>query len=900
MKKWLINLILFTLAIPYASAQQKTNAQQLVDKVNTFHNTFPTEKLYLSFDKNNYSIGDTIWFKTYLLDANHLPQSKSGKVYVELLNDSSLVVDRLVIPIELGLGWGEIKLKESYKQGNYVVRAYTNFQQNFGNSFFFTRSFSLGFTDEKNWLISASQNVETSNALIKIALSAKLTNEKNEAIGLEDLEVTLLNDNKVLAKTTMQTAIDGMITKDFSINKHEIGKNTSLIIQSKLDKNHKLTIPIQIGDKGNIDLQFMPEGGDLVEDQRGKVAFKALNQDGIGINIAGKIINNKREQVAIFESKHKGMGSFLLTPTPGDTYTAVLTLPNGQTETFPLPLPKKNGTSLRIDNLSNPDSLLLYIRASKELRALEHFTILAQNGDRTVYAAAISLKEGFYNAKLAKKDLSNGITHFTLFSPSGSPINERQIMTGDLTKIKLDIVTDKVEYKVMDSVEINLRLMDKSGSPIPSGSFNVSVTDNRMVNNSTSTNHIIAHYLLTSNLKGNVEDPNWYFSDQSKKTEEALDLLLLTQGWIGYDWSQILTRDPKPTFKFESANSISGRVTSPLIKKPLANLAINLLTIGKEISYTNTLSQTDGSFNFDVPLIDSVAYLIKVKNQRGKSSTANIIVDEFTPTVFKTNTPLPQKLWYLNTDSSALNYLKSIQTLKKISAASLQGTALKEVVITGKTVYKSTDGNWNADLNTHINEEKLKKTPRLTLYQLLSNNVRGFGTGMNYHYIGSPKSGVVANVVVDGISTSAASGGGDIFSYNNFFFNYVNAEDIKDIKTFRSPDFSIIIITTRSGSGPFVKRSYGNYVYRPLSIHIPRRFYRPKYTNASAPPTSDLRSTIFWEPNMMIDQTGQSRASFFAGTTPSQYTIVAEGTDLNGNFAYAIKTIKIVARKTNP
>jgi len=899
MRKLSLYLFLSLGLLVHVSAQQKTSAAQLVEKITAFHESIPTEKIYISFDKNQYFVGDTIWFKTYLVDANNITNAKSGKVYVELLNDSSRVIERLVIPIGSGTGWGDFTLKNNYEQGSYFIRAYTNFQQNFGDTYFFTRNFTIGSTDEKNWLMNATQKLTSNGALSGISFTAKLSDYKNQAIGLKDVEINLMNGKNLVTSVQMQTSLDGLLHREFNVSKDKLGENVYIVIQNKLDKSQKLILPIQLGE-GKIDLQFMPEGGPLIVDQRSRIAFKAVDQDGIGTVVSGEIYNQKGEEIVAFKSTHKGMGSFLFFPNADDIYTAKVKLSTGLEQTFTLPLAKKSGTTLRIDNVSQPDTILLYIRASSDLRINESYSLLAQTGSRTVYAANVNLKNGFYNLKLAKNAFSSGITHFTLFSPSGIPINERLIMTGDLSHIALDVSTEKSEYSVMDSINIHLKLSDKQGDFIPKGNFVVKVTDDNVAKDENNAPNILGYYLLTSNLKGNIEDPNWYFQNQSRKTQDALDHLLLTQGWIGYDWDQILTRENKLKYKFEAADMINGRLTN-LWNNPVPNLAVSLLSTGKELAYMNTVSLADGSFSFnEIPLIDSVVYLIKIKTPKGKSSAAKIIVDEFEPTNLKVVTSKFQRPWYFNTDSTLLNYNNSIKRLQKeVLAIHPEGISLKGVVITGKTVYKPNTNAWNANLIKQITEEELKKTPRETLYQLLNAKVPGFSTGTGFHYIGSPKYGKIVNVIVDSISTFVASGG-DFDAYNTFFFNYVKAEDVKDIKVFRSPDYAVISIITRSGSGPFVKRSVGNYVYRPLSVHIPRKFYSPKYTTIQSTNIADYRTTIFWEPNLVVDEKGEANVSFYAAKKPSIYTVTVEGTDLNGNFVFKQEKIKINPRPIAP
>jgi hypothetical protein len=78
-------------------------------------------------------------------------------VYIELINDSSVVVNRFAIPMAVGLGQGHIVLDEKIKDGTYTVRAYTNWMQNFGDDAYFSKQFYVGKpSDQGSWLIMSS------------------------------------------------------------------------------------------------------------------------------------------------------------------------------------------------------------------------------------------------------------------------------------------------------------------------------------------------------------------------------------------------------------------------------------------------------------------------------------------------------------------------------------------------------------------------------------------------------------------------------------------------------------------------------------------------------------------------------------------------------------------------
>ena len=289
-----------------------------------------------------------------------------------------------------------------------------------------------------------------------------------------------------------------------------------------------------------------------------------------------------------------------------------------------------------------------------------------------------------------------------------------------------------------------------------------------------------------------------------------------------------------------------------------------------------------------------------------------------------------------------LNYYKNVEKQKKpIDQAQLklEGNQLKEVEIKGQLREKNfvLKTAWDATFFKKISEEELKKKPRQTLLDLLRERIDGFTVGDFYadgcfgtvgyevdgkkfppasrprkHNFTTYMIGLkpIGMVIIDKINTVVAAGFTEIYQAsifnvstsniepeirptNTFIFNALSAEDIKDITVYKGCNSFFLDITTRSGKGPWIAPSRGLYVYRPLPLYIPKDFYSPKYTIDKSVATSDLRSTIFWDANLVTDENGKAKLSFYAADLPGSYTIKVEGTDLLGRFGYQKSTINI-------
>ena len=74
------------------------------------------------------------------------------------------------------------------------------------------------------------------------------------------------------------------------------------------------------------------------------------------------------------------------------------------------------------------------------------------------------------------------------------------------------------------------------------------------------------------------------------------------------------------------------------------------------------------------------------------------------------------------------------------------------------------------------------------------------------------------------------------------------------------------------------------YLYKAMPFAGTKQFYSPKYSpRNSASKLTDLRSTIYWAPDVITDTNGKAIVSFYSADRPGTYTIITEGSDMYGN-----------------
>jgi hypothetical protein len=91
------------------------------------------EKVYLQADRELYSTGDTVWFKSYLVSGltNKLEPGYKN-IYVQLVSPTGKVVANRLLMSVFGGANGDIALADSIEAGQYTLRAYTKYLENFG------------------------------------------------------------------------------------------------------------------------------------------------------------------------------------------------------------------------------------------------------------------------------------------------------------------------------------------------------------------------------------------------------------------------------------------------------------------------------------------------------------------------------------------------------------------------------------------------------------------------------------------------------------------------------------------------------------------------------------------------------------------------------------------------
>ncbi|RYE39294.1 MAG: hypothetical protein EOP48_25960, partial [Sphingobacteriales bacterium] len=348
---------------------------------------------------------------------------------------------------------------------------------------------------------------------------------------------------------------------------------------------------------------------------RSKLGIKATTSDGLGANLNGYIINSKREKVTEFTTEHAGMGICAFTPQVNDKYIAVVTMADKSTKSFKLPTVLESGHALAVNSIG--ENLSVRISSSADLvNGKDVFVVAQANG--TVYASFNSkIDKAVLSANIPKNSFPTGLVQVTLFNADSRPVAERLIFVNHNDQLKIEVAgTQAAATKKKMNLALNVK--DMAGNPVD-GNFSVSVTDlDKTPFDEDQEKTILSNLLLTSDLKGFIEKPNYYFNMANPDREKHLDNLLLTQGWSRFVWNDVVTSiEPEITFRPEQSLEITGRITD-LNNKPVKNA--KMLMFSNNPSYTfmlDTVTDIKGNFVFDrLEIPDSATFIIQAKTSK--------------------------------------------------------------------------------------------------------------------------------------------------------------------------------------------------------------------------------------------------------------------------------------------
>ena len=867
----------------------------LLKKMEAYNKKNVQEKVYLHLDKPYYAIGDDIWFKAYVVNTlDGSPSNISNIMYVDLINEADSIKKQLLLHLSGGITWGDFKLTDSLSEGNYRIRAYTQYMRNAGPEFIFDKTIKIGNAWANKVFTNASYTYTTENNAQKVSTVLKFTDKKGEPYVNHEVNYVVELNLRNVAKGKLTTNTEGEVNFGFvnpTANIGESGKITAVLSLPNKQKVKKV-IPVT-ATSNNISVQFFPEGGNLVNSLPIKIGVKALNSRGLGKDVSGTIVDQNGNEVTKFSSSYLGMGNFILNPQPEKNYTAIIKHEDGSEQKVSLPKPQPVGYVLSANNVDN-DKVQVKVLLSQELVGEGELKLVAQHNGSVYAMAKIKTDKQIATLNIPKKDIPSGILQLTLFNNANNPVAERLVFVRNAEQtINLQLNSAKQAYKPREKVNIDFDA--KVAGKATMGSFSVSVTNNSVVKpDPENESNILSTLLLTSDLPGYIEKPNHYFLNDDQTTQEQLDNLLLTQGWRRFSWKNVINNiDPLIRYQPEKSLAIKGTLLT-LGGKPIANGKVSLFSSSGGLLAIDTLSDAQGRFVFDdISFGDSTKFIVQGRTVKNKKNTE--IKLDVTPGLLVTHNKNSGDI-VVNVNEAIASYVqKSENFFDELTRRGLlqRSITLEEVNIVEKRNPAKNSSNLNGAGNADavITAEQLNNC--ITLEQCLQGRVAGlmFSNGIPYLTRGGGRSPM--QIMVDGMYVEPD------------FIDVINVHDIETVEVLKSAGHlaiygsrgggGILLITTKRGNGSYGYSNYapGIITAMPKGYSLSREFYSPNYDLPTTNNAPDLRTTIYWNPQVVTDSVGKAKISYFNSDEKGTYRVVVEGLNIEGFLARSEYTYEV-------
>ncbi|MBN7813274.1 TonB-dependent receptor plug domain-containing protein [Algoriphagus sp. H41] len=634
-----------------------------------------------------------------------------------------------------------------------------------------------------------------------------------------------------------------------------------------------------------LDIQFFPEGGDLVEGILSKVAFKVLGKDGLGIKVKGEILENGKP-ISSFESNALGMGAFPLLPKAGNTYSARI---DSRGQELALPAALESGIVMAVTNSPKSPDLGIKIQPSDAV-PFKNIYLLAQTRGLVCASSQVDLSNRIAFVKIPKTEFPTGIAQITAVDEDGNPLAERLVYIDHPDELQITISAYKATYFPRDSVRIDILTQDRSGKPV-SANLSISVFDSGQIGLDENSETIQSNLLLSSELKGHIESPGYYFNPKNEDRAAALDILMLTQGWRKFTIKQALDQDlPEPKYRIEKGLAIRGELRDKS-GQPASEGTVSYLSLYPITQSITASSDSNGKFEMhDLIFFDSAQVSLEGKSSKGRGNM-DVILDESYELPSLARPVVPARAI---ASEGAEAFLQRAEERRQIAQAFdfEQGeVALDEVQVKGKKIAEVEEytgpklyGGGSAKIQVAGISSLENQQHPLELVRGRVAGVQVSGSGTEWRVliqgVGSINSSTEPLIMVDDIPIDLKS------------LHTIPVQEIESFTVWKGPDTAIFGSRGANGAiGFYTKRSKEGSKSptgpSPTMLRIgyqaEREFYSPRYPAANpnlAKP--DRRATLLWAPHIQTDTSGRASVTFFNHDLETTITCQIEGMTESG------------------
>ncbi|BAV06224.1 TonB-dependent outer membrane receptor, SusC/RagA subfamily, signature region [Filimonas lacunae] len=863
----------------------------------TQYNTYK-EKIYIQTDHVMYAPGSEMYFKLYLVQAStQLPSTVSEIVFVDIISPSGAVIKTLRLPSSQGNATGSYYFPENTAGGIYTIRAYTRWMKNEKESTWFTKEITLQKVISPRVLMKLDFPRKGYGPGDTVTASYAIRNLNDEPITHFPVKYTLSENGEVVKTGNFTTDNAGkafiQCTLSDTLHTTDALLNITVVYDSYTESVSR-NIPVSLN---KVDLQLLPEGGTFIAGLPARIAFIAINEYGKPVDVKGVVKDSKGNICAQLESYHNGMGAFDFTASTGEKYYAELATPSGIHQHYPLPHAQEQGTMMHL--VTGDSTIHIRLTASQAGQVI----LSAGSRNKISFTRTCSLQPGEQWIEIPISLFQPGINRFTLHTLQGQPFAERIAFLHPGKQLHVYITTDKKEYSPREKVTLYVTTLDETNTPVPSD-CSLSVIDDKLWSLADDKqDHIVSWLMMSSELRGKIEEPQFYFKRDEPKSVTALDFVMLTHGYRYFDYSDSVIKRQATAWFPDPSYIIAGTITDTA-GKPLAG---TVYLVCKN-SYTNSADNkiieqqtgNDGLFFFSNPPQAIDNYMLIAKSNRKKQlikikteqfDAANIATySQYLTHKFGRRLPVANNNYGLNTIPPP-----AIEAPATTASSDImhQPSRLEDVqVIAYGTVAKRLQ---SSSVTTIRSESVVINNPLLALQGRVpglsitnANGLPGGGTKVTIQGQSSLAGYNEPLWVIDDVPVEKLDPNLNPAAINNI--TVIKDAALASIYGSRAAN-GVIIVTTKLGYRN--RRSFrlnrGQYYFTTTPFfsngHFDeaRQFYMPYYATTATTIKNDFRETLYWNPIVQTDSCGEAVVTFFNSDATTTFRAIAEGMGSNGS-----------------
>ncbi len=653
------------------------------------------------------------------------------------------------------------------------------------------------------------------------------------------------------------------------------------------------------------DIQILPEGGRWISGLPARLGVKIVQPNGHGLSIDGRIVDDLGTEVVRFKTNLNGMTSVSMEPKAQRTYYADVTY-NNKLQHVSVAKPETEGLLLSGDAISDTTHLALTIMSARRV-AIDSAYVLIQQHGRIVDQRKIFLQNGVAKISLPMMSWLPGLAQITLYDAIARPQAERLVYVPEFTApVRVALGMNKARYHPREQVILSVNLTD-NGLPA-SAALSASITDVGKVPGDTADATLRTHLLLTGELRGYIENPNQYLTNHAVETRQALDDLLLTQGW----------RRVSGTPEADSLGGVSlnGRILNAK-NQPIPGAQIVVASTAPGQSFVKwAYADEEGRFRLaGMAIADTVKLLVQIAGRNSKKMSAKeaSLVQEG-----------PGKQWEVGKMTAEPNWpmlqaqLEAARIRQEANTEVYRDKAVKllnEVTVRAQKYNERPDDIQMRSMHneadaTIIFNEKSPNYPNL--YEMIQGRLAGVtvhkmapapsGPAMpTGYYVSVRGSGAAPLFLMDGVPVYDPDG---IALMN---FDPRNVERVEVLKNAATTGIygvrgaNGIIAFYSKGARSMQAGTKPNEGMTPIEFigypSVQREFYVPRYDtevsgSAITGPVDD-RDVLYWKPLMQTDSQGQAQLRFPLSEVVRTLRVVIQGVTADGRPVLGVQLIRV-------